>query len=430
MNGTNNPNAAQKGLLDSAKQQIAPVPAAPSAIDPLQQRIQDAIKHNSTVVAGQTKAGEIFSQLASRLNVPPDSPEFGQRLFRKLREDNTSLSAFLNRVDKDHFYNGELSRMDAYERQLAIAGIHTQSDPTKGVYADKVERFFQSNVPGSQVLFPEFINRTMRQTKLAPDILPFILATTTGIAAGDSYRTIYTTDDATQRRLYRVDQTAEMARTKLTVSEHLVKLYKYGRILEGSYEFFRRVTIDLFAIILARIALQTNLDKAATAIDVAVNGDGNSNPATNYNQSDLDTGTNPTFKAYINFSLQFYPYRLTTLIGNAAALTAFLTIQYPNINPLSVLSFLSNGGAYAPQAVEMPQPLFNNVQFIYLPDAPSNTLIGLDKDYALEMVVENGSNLVETDRIVQRQVNDVVISEVVGFAKIFPEATKTWTLNA
>jgi hypothetical protein len=44
--------------------------------------------------------------------------------------------------------------------------------------------------------------------------------------------------------------------------------------------------------------------------------------------------------------------------------------------------------------------------------------------------MENGSNLVETDRIVQRQVNDVVISEINGFAKIFPEATKTWTLNA
>jgi hypothetical protein len=424
-----NPQALKGQLVDVANQEYNSFNNR--TIEPLTDRV-DAVYNGrigGSIEAGETKAGEILPQLASRMGIPAEAPEFTPRLYRHLQSMNMTLSDFLDQIDKKSYHDGEMAELDAFQRQLAIAGIKTRGIPERGVFSDKVERFFQSNVPGSQILFPEYINRTMRQTKLAPDILPYILATTTGVAAGEAYRTIYTTDTAEDRRLFRVDQTAEMPRTKLTVSEHLIRMFKYGRILEGSYEFFRRVTIDLFAIILARIALQTNLDKATTAIDIAINGDGNSNPAANYNQSTLDTGTVPTFKGYLNFTLQFYPYQLTTLIGNASALTAFLTIQYPNINPLSILSFLQNG-SLGPQKVEMPQNLYQDVQLIYLPDAPSNILIGLDKNFALEMVLENGSNLVETDRIVQRQVNDVVISEINGFAKIFPEATKTWTLNA
>jgi hypothetical protein len=417
----------QQSLIDAASVGNTQV----GAIDTLQNRIMQGVTANmrGSLEVGTTGASELLPQLASKFGVPAEVPEFTQRLYRHLKDKNMSMSDLLDSIDRSSYYTGEMGQLDAYQRQLAIAGIKTKSIPEKGVFADKVERFFQSNVPGSQVLFPEFINRTMRQAKLAPDILPYILATTTGIQAGEAYRTIYTNDVVDDRRLFRVDQTAEMSRTRLGVSEHLVRMFKYGRILEGSYEFFRRVTIDLFAIILARIALQTNLDKATTAIDVAINGDGNSNPAVNYNQSALDTGTTPTFKGYLAFALNFYPYQLTTLIGNASALTAFLTIQYPTINPLSVLSFLQ-GGQTIPQRVDMPQPLYNDVQLIYLPDAPSNMLIGLDRSFAIEMIMENGSNLVETDRIVQRQVNDVVISEINGFAKIFPEATKTWTLNA
>lgn len=400
-------------------------------IPTLESRIAGAFerKGRSVIESSRTNCGELLKQLASRLSVQPDSGDFVPKLFSWLRNNGAGLTELLESIDPSNNYTGPMASLDAYQRQLAVAGIRTKTITEKGVFADKVERFFQSNVPGSQVLFPEFINRTMRQSRLAPDILPFILATTTGIPAGESYRTIYTTDSIEDRRLFRVEQTAEMPRTKLGVSDHLVRMYKYGRILEGSYEFFRRVTIDLFAIILARIAMQTNLDKASTAIDVALNGDGNGNPATNFNQSALDTGTTPTFKAFLNFTLQFYPYQLTTLIGNASALTAFLTIQYPNINPLAVLGFLQGGG-FGAQRVELPQPLYQNVQLIYLPDAPSNVLIGLDKNFAIEMIMENGSNLVETDRIIQRQVNDVAISEINGFAKIFPEATKTWTLNA
>jgi hypothetical protein len=332
-------------------------------------------------------------------------------------------------MDPSEQYAGtELANMDAFQRQLFFAGIRTQSIPEKGIYADTVNRFFQSNVPGSQVLFPEFINRVMRQSLIAPDVLPFLIAITTGVT-NELARSIYTNDTVGQRRMYRVGQGAELPKTTFTAAERAIILYKYGRLLEGSYEYFRTVTIDLFSILLQRIALQANLDKADTAIDVAINGDGNNNAATNYNQGTLDTGTTPTYKAFVAFALKFYPYQLNTLVGGDTAFINFLSMARPSIDPFQILNFLQNGGILN-QRVELGQNLFTDVKLVYLPSTPANVLVGLDRRFALEQFNEIGASIVETDRLISSQRNQIAVSEKVGYGKIFNEASRTWTTNA
>ncbi len=379
----------------------------------------------------RTPAPVILEQLAGRYQVADANnraSEYIPRLYSELGKRGISLSEWLEEADPAQNYTGELAKMDAYQRQLYFAGIKTRNVKDKGVFSDNVSRFFQSNVPGSQVLFPEFINRIMRQPMIAPDILPFIVATTTSINT-TSYRTIYTNETESDRRMYRVDQGADLPFTFLKTQERDVRIYKYGRILRGTYEYFENVTIDLFSILLSRIALQANLDKASAAVDVIINGDGNSNPAASYNQSDLDTGLTMTYAGYLAFCLKFWPYSLTTLVGNAVSVVKFLTMAKPNVDPLQILAFLQNGTLPA-VSVDLPQPLLGNVSLVYLPDAPDGTLAGIDKRFALEQIVRNGSNLVETDRHIQNQTNDVAISEKVGFAKIFAEATKLWVWNS
>ena len=54
---------------------------------------------------------------------------------------------------------------------------------------------------------------------------------------------------------------------------------------------------------------------------------------------------------------------------------------------------------------------------------PSNTIIGLDRNYALEMV--RGSEvLVEYDKLIDRQLDRAAITSVTGFAKLFQDAAK------
>ena len=54
---------------------------------------------------------------------------------------------------------------------------------------------------------------------------------------------------------------------------------------------------------------------------------------------------------------------------------------------------------------------------------PAGTIIGLDKNYALEMI--RGSDvLVEYDKLIDRQLERAAITSISGFAKIFQEASK------
>lgn len=414
--------------------QPGPVPlgATPTGLTPVRQRIELFRQSSSgSVEAVRTGASEILPQFASSLSVSPDDDHYMARMQGLCRDRGITFSQLLDQLDPSSDYAGlPEGDLDGFQRQLLIAGIRTQSVPEKGIYASQVDRFFQSNVPGSQVLFPEFINRVLRQSMIAPDILPFIIATTSQ-ADNDYYRTIYTNDTAAGRRLARTIQGAEFPKTQIGTTEKSVNLYKYGRVLEGTYEYFRSITIDLFTVFLQRIALQANLDKADTAMDVAINGDGNNNnTATNYNQSTLDTGTTPTYKAFIRFALKFYPYQLNTLVASELALVNFISMARPSVDPYQILSVLQRGESLDSMRVSLGQGIYTDVTLVYLPSVADNVLVGLDKRYALEMIMGAGANLVETDRLITSQRNQIAISEKVGFAQIFNQAIGTWTTSA
>jgi hypothetical protein len=80
--------------------------------------------------------------------------------------------------------------------------------------------------------------------------------------------------------------------------------------------------------------------------------------------------------------------------------------------------------------VELAQNLYSDVKLVYLPSTPANVLVGLDRRFALEQLNEVGASLVETDRLIQSQRNQIAISEKVGYAQIFNQAIATWTTNA
>jgi hypothetical protein len=420
-------------------------------------------KKNGTIEMVRTGAAEIFPQYASHYNLDPKDLQFVDRVMSELDKRGLSVTQWLEDMDPSEEYTGAERKLDAFQRQLMIAGIRTTSVPENGVYSDKIDKFFdndaggspllfaefinrvmrgkdsviggnrifESNIPGSPVLYPETINQMLRETPILPDVLDLLIATTNTQVKGDFYRTISTNDTAAQRRMARVGQGAELPKTTLATTEKAINLYKYGRLLEATYEFFRAVTIDLFAIYLRRLALQSRLDKADAAIDVAINGDGNSNSATNYNQSTLDTGSTPTYKGFLAFALKFWQqgFRLNRLVGSDAAFINFLTMARPSVDPYQLLTLLQQGQVVN-QKVQLAQDLYADVQLVYLGSVASNLLVGLDQRFALEQIVDNSASIVETDTLISSQRKQIAVSEKVGFAQIFNGAIATWTTNA
>jgi hypothetical protein len=396
-------------------------------------------------------------------------------LLQRARRAGVTLSAYLEQInpsDRDDPY-------DAYERQLMRFNIRTKDDLERGIKASIVDefwnprgidgselapeiwmpeggsnntRFFASNQPMSWVLFPEYINRVIRMTPLAGDALDDLVAVTTMID-GNSYQTIYLNDTVTNRRLARVGEGAEIPRLFIKLAQQTVYLVKYAAAIEGTYEFARRVRIPIFEIWLQRIGQQLRLDMSAQAADVLVNGDGNNNAATNFNVSTLDpaapagpgTVTDPylarigetatssitkalTYQAFVQWRTSLYTFGMTHIIGRMNELLQILTLQMPTINPTLLLGLLEGNGTVGMGRIRLPDTdLWGDAQLVYLPFAPGGLLIGMNKSMALEMLMEIGSDLTETDRNILEQTNVMTMSQNTGFDKIIPSAVSTLT---
>lgn len=347
----------------------------------------------------------------------------GIDVYRDAMSKGMTLSQYLETVDPSQ----EDDTLDAFERHLAVHGIRTRSIPAKGIYADKVERFYASDQPATQILFPEFLNREMRQARLAQDITSEIVAVRTSINS-DVYRTTYVDTTATDTyRLKRVAESAEVPAAKLKTSENVVRLYKYGIRMLATYEAVRRMGIDQLRVHLNLVAMQNGIDKGSTALDVAINGDGNNNAATNATAVSLDAAatTGVTYKAWINWLMSFYPYQVTTVAGNAESLLAILTLQFPGVDPLQLLA--QYAGNNTGMRVELMPGVFAPIRLVLDNSLPSKTLVGIDKNFGIEEVTEVGASLMETDKIISQQFNEIVFTEVIGYGKLYSGAVKTMT---
>lgn len=350
------------------------------------------------------------------------------QLYRQANDKGLTFSHYLETIDPSKEYNDGL---DAFERQLQRFNIIPQSIPGKGIWASKVEAFYMSD-DGADVpiLFPEYVNRVAREALVQDDILNEMVAIRTPIDS-NAYKTIYIDTDSKLTSKKRVTEGADMPVATMRTSENTIKIYKYGRRLKATYEAIRRMRLDLFALHIQGIMKQAGLDRAADAYTVLKDGDGNSNAATNYNKTDLQTGEASASLAYtgwLKYMFKYYPYKMTSIIGGIDELIELLTIDAPNIDPLKLIQMLKFGNTV--QGGNMAQNIFNDYRIIYLPDATASTLLGFDKNYSLEMVVEIGSDITETQRLIANQWEEIVISEVNGFGVFLKEARRLLTLNA
>lgn len=375
-----------------------------------------------------------------------------------------NLSEFLEREDPSADYGSGMA-LDAFERLLMVKGIKVASIPWRGFAADRFEKFKEDDV--SIELCNEWVSRVWRSVLHRPpshmrvtfgsDDLPVnsalrpyydaaglrmsqiqasipineIVANTTTIDT-DAYRAAYLVEPSVQQtRLVRVGETAELPRTIIKTREQSVYLHKYGRAIEVSYEAIRRSPIDRVALLLARIAIQADVDKVSTAVDVLVNGDGNGNAGTVVNLTTMDPATTAnvmTLIAWLNFILQFpNPYALTTGLAQSNVNLAVMTLNVGTANTmLAQMRNVLGIGAIRPINPE----LLGEVALGTTTDAPANKLVGFDRRFALEQLVEANADINETARWIQSQVELLTISEVVGFDILDPNAVRILNLAA
>lgn len=389
--------------------------------------------------------------------------QVGPEMYRAAYGQGQSLSVWLEAQTPSSKYHDGL---DAFQRMLHVAGIRTASAHRYGVYADTWQAFHENDQV--RALVPEWIARQWRSvqngqpystralytsddaalgtlenaytdsqrgnwdSQIAPAIpLAQLVAMTTPIDS-DTYRAWYLENDASEQRMVRVGEGAEIPRAKLVSSERTIPLYKYGRALEATYEQLRRQRIDKVAMHIQRMAVQAEIDKVATVIDVLVNGDGNTDTAAEAFalttlDGDASAGT-LTLKGWLAFKLKFAnPYMLTTaLVQEAVALQLLLLSTGTASIPLVSISGASGFGGFE----QINPGLSDTVALGWTSDAPASKIVGFDRRFAIERVVEIGSNISEVERYITRQTQVLTMTETEGYAVLDKDAAKVLNVGA
>ncbi|MDE6956364.1 MAG: phage major capsid protein, partial [Oscillospiraceae bacterium] len=319
-------------------------------------------------------------------------------------EAGRSFTQVLEKLDPSEQYRGTaLEGLDAYQRQLKRFDIRV-----KGAGSDVVEKFFKT--AQSAVLFPEYIARAVKAGMEEANVLPDITATET-VIDGMDYRSILSVPEE-ERELKQVAEGASIPQTTVRTRDNLVKLHKRGRMLVASYEAIRFQKLDLFSVTLRQIGAQIGRMLLEDAVDVIVNGDGNGNPA---KVSSVAQAGKLTYEDLVAFWNDFEPYQLNALLVGTDTLPKLLDLRQMR-DPEAGLDFHGTGRMVTPMGAKV----------LRSSAVPAGKILGLDKNYALEMV-KAGDVMVEYDKIIDRQLERAAITTISGYAKIFEDASRVLT---
>jgi len=330
-------------------------------------------------------------------------------------EAGLTFTQVLEKYDPSENYIGTpLEGTDAFQRQLKRFDIRV-----KGPNSDVVEKFFRTSE--SAVLFPEYVSRSVKQGMEEANILPSITASITRFEGMD-YRSIYSVPSEDDKALRNVEEGTVIPQTEIKTKENLVKLNKRGRMLVASYEAIKFQRLDLFSVTLRQIGQHIAKMHLSDAINVIINGDGNPDSAADiFTVGDSTIGGSAgtlTYEALLNFWAQFDPYEMNTiLVSNDMMLRLLKLSEFQN--PLTGLNFQGTGTLSTPLGAKL----------LRTSALAPGKLIGLDRNYALEMVI-GGDVLVEHDRLIDRQLERAAITTISGFAKLYKDAAKVLDIGA
>lgn len=325
----------------------------------------------------------------------------------------------------------------AFERCLKECGIVLKDKPEHGIYASKGALFFQSDVPDSSALFPEFINRTIRAAEMEQTDLLKYLVSAWESGNTTTFQAFYFDDTATNRQAGRRAEGAPARIFKFTGSDKTVKTKDFSIELDMSYEAVLFTALPVITLALKRVALQRQLDEAAEAIYILVNG-GSSTELKEYaaatevtlDNVGIESGT-ITLPAYLKFLAGFGLYSPNVIVGGANDVIDVYLQAMPTAVPALVYNLLDKGALGGTPS--MPNLPFNNMTYLKYDDTSvlaSKKLVTLDSRYALQGHRSLGLDLVETQNVIDSKFKQIVIGNRVGFSKIFTAASKVLNITA
>lgn len=292
-----------------------------------------------------------------------------------------------------NYDNTSLGGLDAFERQLKRFDIKIN-----GENCDKVEKFFVTTE--SAVLFPEFVRRAVT-TGMEDSVLSELIA-------------VKTISDCNQYRGYNVTETtpyntktaegSTLPETSIKESSDSVNLQKLGRLITASYEAVRMQRLDVFAITLRSIGKKLADAMLYNAIDTLKTGAAISNI----------TGATLAFTDITSLFSNFSSYDMTAMVASPKNVAAIISMEQFRDS----ITVDERGNIILPFGTKLIKSSQIN----------DDTIIGFDNRYALEFITSS-ELVMESDKLIDRQMDAFTVSCNLVFNKIMADAVKTLNLS-
>ena len=302
-----------------------------------------------------------------------------------------SFTAALEELDPSSAYAGTpLEKLDAFERQLKRFNIRISGQDCDFLLKDTA-------TTETAVLFPEFVTRCIRKG-FDETVLRSVCAAKT-VCASSQYLGCVLDDKAAY------STTAEAtALPEATVREgaEATVLEKFGRLISASYEAIRQQRLDVFGVMLRSVGVRLAASVVKKAVEVLVEG------------VEPITTEALTYDDLAALYGEFDCFDMTTVIASPE-----LASKIAAMEQLKDCAATPDGRLILPFGAEL----------IKTSAAGADTVIGIDRDFALEFITSTDL-VMETDKLIDRQLDQMTVSVTCGFRKITPEAVKVLTVEA
>lgn len=369
---------------------------------------------------------------------PNESADAGLRLVAEANKFGISLRDYLTlKVDTNNGdYKG--SDMSGYEVALAHLGLPIKNDFKHGITLDAAANTFQTYT-GSRAFFPEVVDDMLKwaNRQVVLDDPAHFLAASRTINSVEMISTIVN-DDSAARGTSIVAELGRIPVRNITTTQQAVAMYKHGSGYRTSYEFQRRVKMDVLVPFANRVARELVGSKSAWATNILINGDGTTAgvAAPVVTQSSF-TGAITNVVSQLSYErlMRWLVSRaqagapVDTVLGNFKAFVDWIMLFQPTLTSVSQAEALAAKGGAELKVANIPGFMVP-VTFALSSSVPNDRLIGITKGETLEELVEAGSLISESEQSIKNQSITYVRSEVTGYKLAFYDTRSNYNYGA
>ncbi len=375
----------------------------------------------------EVQRGSVVAILgALRDENPSVSLEAGAKLIRVAKDSGLSMQNYLKLAvvpTADAATAAQFDGLNGYEVALSHLNLPFKNDFEQGVLLQAASDAFQK-YPGTRAMFPEVIDSMLRW-KNRQDRIESVdkLVAQSRTINGTELISTAVADDSKDRGTASIAEFGNIPVRTIRTSQTSVGIYKHGSGIMTSYEFERRVSLDIMTPYAARVARELEISKVAAATSILINGDGVNPAATaqaftafggvavNGTSSVLSTQYKALARWLIAAAKAGTP--IDTIVGNLDVYLELLFMFTPTLNQKSQAQAISEQGG---PTINVNIPLLGgNVDFVLSSSIPANKILGFSKGDTLEELVENGSTISENERSIKNQSITYVRTENTGY---------------